>query len=70
MAVRARLNKAGFVLLEDSRAQLVDRIKTLLVDLIHYPPPGPRLLNYSGHLAQHLGKDYHHLSPLFSASEG
>ena len=68
--VRARLNKAGFVLLEDSRAQLVDRIKTLLVGLIHYPPPGPRLLNYSGYLAQHLGKDYHHLSPLFSASEG
>lgn len=69
-AVRARLDKAGFVLLEDPRAQLVDRIKTLLVGLIHYPPPGPRLLNYSDYLAQNLGKDYHYLSHLFSASEG
>ncbi len=52
------------------RAQLVDRIKTLLVSLIHYPPPGPRLLNYSAYLVEHLGRDYHYLSHLFSASEG
>jgi AraC family transcriptional regulator len=48
----------------------VDRIKTLLVALIHYPPPGPRLLNYSDYLVERLGKDYHYLFHLFSASEG
>ena len=69
-AVRARLHDAGFELLEDARDQLVDRIKTLLVALIHYPPDGPRLLNYSDYLAEHLEKDYHYLSHLFSASEG
>jgi AraC family transcriptional regulator len=68
--VRARLASAGFALLEDPRDQLVDRIKTLLVALIHYPEPGPRLLNYSDYLVEHLGRDYHYLSHLFSASEG
>ncbi|MFD2784171.1 helix-turn-helix domain-containing protein [Hymenobacter rubripertinctus] len=69
-AIRHRLRDAGFELLEDPRDQLVERIKTLLVALIHYPPPGPRLLNYSDYLVEHLAKDYHYLSHLFSASEG
>jgi AraC family transcriptional regulator len=70
VAIRASLHEAGFELLEDPRDQLVDRIKTLLVALIHYPPPGPRLLNYSDYLVEHLGRDYHYLSHLFSAAEG
>ena len=69
-AVRASLTDAGFALLEDPRDQLVDRIKTLLVALIHYPPPGPRLLNYSDYLVKHLERDYHYISHLFSAAEG
>ena len=69
-AIRSRLRAAGFELLEDPRDQLVERIKTLLVALVHYPPPGPRLLNYSDYLVEHLDKDYHYLSHLFSASEG
>ncbi|WP_426059042.1 helix-turn-helix domain-containing protein [Hymenobacter sp. B1770] len=69
-AVRTSLEKAGFALLEDPRAQLVEQIKTLLVTLIHYPAPGPRLLKYSDYLVEHLGRDYHYLSHLFSAEEG
>jgi AraC family transcriptional regulator len=61
-AVREALQAAGFALLEDPRAQLVA--------LIHYPPPGPRLLNYSAYLVEHLERDYHYLSHLFSAEEG
>lgn len=70
VAVRASLEEAGFALLEDPRAQLVEQIKTLLVRLIHYPEPGPRLLNYSDYLVEHLGRDYHYLSHLFSGEEG
>ena len=69
-AVRRRLEAAGFALLEDPRAQLVEQIKTLLVTLIHYPPPGPRRLIYSNYLVEHLDRDYHYLSHLFSAEEG
>ncbi len=69
-AIEAALQTAGFELLLDPRAQLVDRIKTALIGLIHYPPPGPRRLNYSDYLVEQLGRDYHYLSHLFSASEG
>lgn len=69
-AVRTSLQEAGFALLEESRAQLMEQIKTLLVMLIHYPQPGPRLLNYSDYLVEHLGRDYHYLSHLFSSEEG
>ena len=69
-AIRAALAAEGFELLDDPRAQLVDRIKTLLINSIHYPLAGPRLLNYSDYLVQHLGRDYNFLSHLFSASEG
>ena len=69
-AVRTSLQEAGFALLEEPRAQLVEQIKTLLVTLIHYPKPGPRLLNYSDYLVEHLGRDYHYLSHLFSSEEG
>ncbi len=69
-AVRRRLLDAGFALLEDPRAQLVEQIKTLLVTLIHYPTPSPRLFNYSDYLVEHLGRDYYYLSHLFSSEEG
>ena len=50
---------------------MVEQIKTLLVMLlIHYSPPGPRLLNYSEYLVEHLGRGYHYLSHLLSAEEG
>ncbi len=68
--VRAILQEAGFALLEEPRAQLVEQIKTLLVMRIHYPAPGPQLLNYSDYLVEHLGRDYHYLSHLFSSEEG
>jgi len=69
-AVRHALLDAGFVLLEEPRPQLVEQIKTLFVTRIHYPEPGPQLLNYSDYLVEHLGRDYHYLSHLFSSEEG
>jgi hypothetical protein len=40
-AVRTSVQDAGFALLEDPKAQLVEQIKILLVTLIHNLPPGP-----------------------------
>ncbi|UOG72894.1 helix-turn-helix domain-containing protein [Hymenobacter tibetensis] len=69
-SIAGSLQKQGFALLVDPQEQLVERIKTLVVALIHYPPPGPRLLNYSAYLSEQLGRDYHYLSHLFSTHEG
>lgn len=68
--VRTTLQAAGFELLEDSRAQLVERIKNLVVELVHYAPAQQPAQNVSDYLARHLEREYHYLSHLFSAQEG
>lgn len=69
-AIRATLQAAGFELLEDARAQLVERMKTLLVELVHYTPAAGPPQKVSDYLVQRLERDYHYLSHLFSAEEG
>jgi len=68
--IRAMLQAAGFELLEDARSQLVERMKNLLVELVHYTPAQEPPQKLSDYLVQHLGRDYHYLSHLFSAEEG
>ena len=67
-AVRVALEQAGFELLEDQKAKLVERIKTLIVDLIHHHPEELRV-NYSDYIAAQIDRDYHYLSQLFSSLE-
>ncbi|MFC5271963.1 AraC family transcriptional regulator [Adhaeribacter terreus] len=61
------LAEAGFELLEDKKARQVEQIKNYIIQLIQEPES--RLQNYSDLIAEHLDKDYHYLSQLFSSSE-
>lgn len=65
--IKQVLADAGFELLEDKKARQVEQIKNYIIQLIQEPET--RSLNYSDLIAEHLGKDYHYLSQLFSASE-
>src|SRR5204863_1188403 len=65
--IKAALGQAGFELLEDKKARLVEQIKNFIIWLVQHPETRNR--NYSDLIARHLGKDYHSLSQLFSASE-
>ncbi|GAA4310260.1 AraC family transcriptional regulator [Nibribacter koreensis] len=67
--VKIFLMDYGFDLLEDRKAKLVEHIKTLLIDVIHYKQEKIGT-NYSNFLAQAIGKDYSTLSHTFSAEEG
>lgn len=62
------LINAGFEMLDDKKNQLVDKIKTLIVELVHYSPEGSRL-NLSEILSNQLHYDYNYLSNIFSKSE-
>ncbi|WP_192825180.1 AraC family transcriptional regulator [Rufibacter sp. LB8] len=62
------LRDYGFELLEDQKAKLVERIKTLLIELIHYRKEKTGL-TYSTFLAQSIGRDYSTLSHTFSSLE-
>jgi AraC-like DNA-binding protein len=64
-----QLNNLGFELIDDQKSKLIDKIKTLIIDLIH--GGSSRLaVNYSTYLSQQTGKDYTYISNLFSEVEG
>lgn len=68
--IRAAMQQGGFDLVDDPRVQLVERMKALIVNLVHYLPPTPRAMSYSDYLVAQLGRDYHYLAYQFSTQEG
>lgn len=63
------LEAEGFTLLDDRRQQIVESIKNFVVETVHYGELDELNENFSTLLAQHLQKDYHQLSKLFSEIE-
>ena len=63
------LNDLGFELLEDKQKQTIDRIKSEIIELVHYRDNRSDVI-LSTYLADKLGTDYSALSKLFSESMG
>lgn len=68
-AVSRTLEASGFKLLQDHQAQLVERIKTTILDLIHSGGLEELHLNYSDYISRQVGRSYSYLSTLFSQVE-
>ena len=64
------LQKIGFELIDDRKSQLIERIKTEIIYLIHYDKETEGPVNLSDHLSKRLGHDYSYLSNLFSSVVG
>jgi AraC-like DNA-binding protein len=67
-ATATALAKFGFKLLEDKGTQLVEQVKTSIIDLVHYSNE-PLKINLSAFLSQKLKVDYQSLSTKFSELE-
>lgn len=63
------LNVLGFELLDDKISKTVERIKNLIINLVHYQTEKQKS-NLSSYLADNLKQDYSTLSSLFSETEG
>lgn len=63
------LKKVGFELIKNKNQQIVEKIKNLIVQHIHYSKGKPIKYNFSKIISQELNKDYHYLSNLFSQME-
>jgi YesN/AraC family two-component response regulator len=63
------LRKAGLELMDDNKTILVERIKTTIIELIHYNDKQLKI-NLSDHLSQKLNHNYTYLSNLFSEVKG
>ncbi len=68
-AVREALGPLGFELIDDRRAQTVERIRNAMVELVRYRS-GALKVNLSDYLSAQLGRDYDSLSRLFSEATG
>lgn len=64
-----RLLTLGFELLTDKNLQLVQKVKTAIIDLLYRTTDSPSI-NLSAHLSDKLGQDYGFLSKQFSETEG
>lgn len=60
----------GFELIDDRKSQIINRIKTIIIEYIHYDIEKPEHVNLSDMLAKDLAHDYSYLSNLFSSVEG
>jgi AraC-like DNA-binding protein len=67
--LRANLLKSGLELLDDKRAILIERIKNVITEMIHYSDEIPSL-NYSDFISRKLNYDYTYLSNIFSEVKG
>lgn len=69
--IREVLNENGFELIDDKKSQLIDRIKTLIIDHVHHHnQETTEMINSSEFIASEIGYDYSYLSKLFSSVEG
>jgi len=63
------LLRSGLVLLDDKKAILIDKIKNVIIDMVHYADELPNT-NYSEYISQKMGYDYTYLSNIFSEVKG
>ena len=67
--LRENLLKSGLELLDDKKSILIERIKNLIVEMVHYSDQLPNL-NYSEYISNKLQYDYTYLSNIFSEVKG
>ncbi len=67
--LRAALQRSGLQLLEDKKAVLVEQIKNVIIEMIHYADELPPVKN-SVYISQKLNHDYTYLANLFSETSG
>jgi AraC-like DNA-binding protein len=67
--LKKTLLKSGLELLEDKKSILIERIKNIIVEMIHYSEEIPKV-NYSDYISEKLGYDYTYLANTFSEIKG
>ena len=67
--LKENLLKSGLELLDDKKSILIERIKNVIVEMIHYSDELP-MVNYSDYISEKVGFDYTYLSNIFSEVKG
>ncbi len=62
------LRKTGLELLDDKKSMLVEKIKIIIIELVHYSEELLKI-NFSDYLSEKLNYDYTYLANLFSENQ-
>ena len=63
------LLNSGLELMDDRRAVLIEKIKIVITEMVHYSDELPKM-NYSDYISEKLNYDYTYLSNIFSEVKG
>jgi AraC-like DNA-binding protein len=66
---KTALLKSGLELMDDKKSVLIQKIKNIIVELVHYSEE-PLAINFSDYLSQQLNHNYTYLANLFSEVQG
>jgi AraC-like DNA-binding protein len=69
VALTESLHSHNFGLIEDKKSRITEKIKNVIVDLVHYHNNDSKI-NLSLFLSEQLSHDYNYLSTLFSETNG
>ena len=68
-ALKRGLLKSGLELMDDKKAQVIEKIKIIVIEMVHYSEE-PLKTNFSVFLSEQLAFEYTYLSQLFSQATG
>ncbi|GAC1594791.1 MAG: hypothetical protein NVS3B19_17370 [Ginsengibacter sp.] len=69
LKLQKNLLRSGLVLLDDKKSILIERIKNVITEMIHYNEELPNT-NYSDYISEKLNLDYTYLANIFSEVKG
>ena len=67
--IRIALLKSGLELMDDKRSVVIEKIKNVIIEMVHYTDELPKT-NFSDYLSEKLNHDYTYLANLFSEVQG
>lgn len=67
--LKKNLLESGLELLDDKKSILIEKIKNVVVEMIHYSDELPKV-NYSDYISEKLGYDYTYIANTFSEVKG
>lgn len=67
--LKKNLLTSGLELLDDNKSILIEKIKNVILEMIHYSDELPKV-NYSDYISEKLGYDYTYLANIFSEVKG
>lgn len=67
--LKLELFNSGLELMDDKRAMLIEKIKNVIIEMVHYSEEAIKV-NFSDYLSEKLNHDYTYLANLFSEVQG